>query len=331
MLLPAMLALSGVGCGGGASVTPASAASASTAAAFPLEMLLPADTAGVLDLDVRAVRATDWHARLDAAVEPVVNEQITELRAVANRVDRLVVGYGADGSEERTTPMLILARGSFTQADVDALGSEHASTPYRDYAMREGRGTTMALVGEHTIVFGDSQLVRAALDRADGLAPMTGPTTPEYLAAAAGAEFGQHMLSAAVGVTEAMHASFDGDNPVSASVQSAAAWLDLGAELLFHARLEFSSETYAAATAIAIQGEIDEVASNPMVGAMGLADALRRVHVQTQGTAVVVDGEVDNATLEALVARLLSNLEALATEIEEEAPVAADSVSEPMR
>ncbi|MCA9533662.1 MAG: hypothetical protein KC593_08290 [Myxococcales bacterium] len=275
-----------------------------------LRSLLPADSEGVVMVDVRALLAAPFVPRLDAVFEPLLDERGRQLRELLDRVDEVAIGFRYREVEGHGEPLLAIARGRFTEADLDTFGRTHTAGEHRGHTLRSDDGMSLSLSGTHTLAFGGEALVLAALDRMDGLSPATGPTRPVLLDAARRAQLGQHTLTYAAETSERFRGEFSEEFSARGAAVSVGAWVDIGSALNAHGFGLFSDDAMAMEVAEQLMGKLAEAANEPQLEELGMLAVINAIHVQADGPTVNVDVSFDHETVERIISIVLLGVQA---------------------
>ena len=253
-----------------------------------LEALIPAGLETVIDIDVRAMRASPWTAAL---LETSPAQRETKLAALgyddAVDVDRMIFGVA---SQDAGAPTLVVARGRFDPTRVtDAYRDRWPGAMmdrWRGVAIASNGKDAIAVPSARTFVSGPTAAVLRVVDRAFGdgpdLAadPALGPVRRAIVPEAVAGTTRTPAVSAAVTVSERLRAQaapvfrlppalrqlalrVDLDEP-QLDVRALALLDDPGAAALFARRLDALARDPGARLALAALG-LDDLASRARV------------------------------------------------------------------
>ncbi len=251
--------------------------------------LAGASTDALIDVDLRALRASEWSRALvtgDFGGEREARRQAFGYD-VFTEADRMLV-VGSDGPSG--TRSLTLARGHFDPARVS--GAFAAAAPgavartWRDSPVWEAAGRAVALVTPRTLAQGDPDTVRGAIDAAWGMTAdaRTGPLGG--LRRAVDADRNPPALFFALTVTSAMRGRAAGTLEIPPELRRLAGRLDLAADLDIDAVGLFDDAAAAGAAASTWAADLHLVARQPMLMLLGLGPVLDGLAFTAEGTRV---------------------------------------------
>lgn len=263
LLAPTLPAL---GCGGtrGAAVGSAQPSHVSSAQPLAIESLVSPEASAMVRVDARAFFASPLVVHIEERLASWFAE--TEQRAdfevardLAHRTDELVVALSR-GPEDSGDEMLLLVRGRFSTADLDALGEDLEAGDHAGHALRVEQGWGLAQVADDVLAVGPTQLLRDACDRFDGRLPHGPASHPALVEALTRAEYGQHTVTFGVVAPE-------GSGAASEDPMSAVETFDGYCDVVDGLRCEFgalvSGPAHVAPLRDQWQGGIDEMLALP--------------------------------------------------------------------
>jgi hypothetical protein len=277
--------------------------------------LVPGDTDAVADVDLAALRASPWSSAL---MQGNLDGDRDERRRrfgydVFTEAERmLVAGTEASGG----TSTLTIARGRFEAERIGgafvAATPGGAATQWRSSPLWEGEGRAVTLVTGRTIVHGDGQRVRAAVDAAWGVIGDAGAGSLGQLRRALDADRNPPAVTVAINVTEGMRGRAAGVLAIPDGLQRIGARLNLGQDLDLDALALFDSAGHAA-TAASLWADTARVyARQQMVMLLGLAPVFEGLTVSAEGARVHVRLHIGAERREGLAEKLAAVLQALA-------------------
>ncbi len=254
--------------------------------------LAPASADVLAEVDLAALRASPWS---HALTESGLSGQREEGRRlfgydIFGESERLLAVMTEAGGVPRT---LTIVRGTFDPARVGA--AFIAATPgategrWRESALWEGNGLAVALVTPRTLVQGESNQVRAAIDAAWGIVPDARTVPLGTLRRSLDADRLDHAGPAvfiALNVTDGMRARAAGVVELPPGLAICAARVDLADDLNLDVVGVMDNAQDAAAAMIAGNIAVRQYAQNPMVRMLGFGPILQAVVLTAQGTRV---------------------------------------------
>lgn len=277
--------------------------------------LVPGDSDAVVDVDLAALRASPWSSAL---MQGDLDGDRDERRRrfgydVFTEAERMVVA----GTEVTGGPnALTIARGRFDAARVGsafvASAPGVAATQWRQSPLWEAQGRAVALVTPRTIVHGDSQRVRAAVDAAWGVVADAGAGPLGALRRTLDADRNPPAVTFAVTVTDGMRARAAGVLSVPDGLLRIGARLNLGQDLDLDGLALFDSRGHAATAASVWRDAARTYAREQMVMLLGLAPVFDGLTVAAEGSRVHVRLHIGAERREGLAEKLLAVLQALA-------------------
>jgi len=254
--------------------------------------LAPASSDVVAEVDLAALRASPWSHSL---TESGLSGQRDEGRRlfgydIFGESDRLLVVMSEAGGVPRT---LTIVRGTFDPARVGAafVAATVGATEgrWRDSLLWQAGdgGRAVALVTPRTLVQGDSNEVRAAIDAAWGMVPDARAVPLGTIRRALGADRLDHAGPAAfvaLNVTDGMRARAAGIVDLPPGLAICAARVDLADDLNLEVVGVMDNAQNAAAAMIAGNVAVRQYAQNPMVRMLGLGPILQAVVLGVEGT-----------------------------------------------
>jgi hypothetical protein len=292
--------------------------------------LAPASSDVLAEVDLAALRASPW------------SRSLTESGLSGQREEgRRLFGYDIFGESERLLAVmteaggvprtLTIVRGAFDPARVGA--AFIAATPgategrWRDSPLWEGKAVqdqqgggegvamAVALVTPRTLVQGEANQVRAAIDAAWGIVPDARTMPLGTLRRSLDADRPDHTGPAAfvaLNVTDGMRARAAGVVELPPGLALCAARVDLGDDLNLDVVGVLDSPQSAAAAMIAGNVAVRQYAQNPMVRMLGFGPILQTVVLTAEGTRVHGHLRVPAEQREGLSDKLLAILQMVA-------------------
>lgn len=232
---------------------------------------------------------------------------------VFTEAERMLVASSEASGAPNT---LTIARGRF---EIDRIASAfQAATPgaarteWRSSRLVEGQGRSVGLVTARTLVHGDGQRVRAAIDAAWGVVADASGGPLGELRRTLDADRNPPAATIALTVTEGMRARAAGVLSVPDGLLRIGARLNLGQDLDLDGLALFDSGGHAA-TAASLWSETARLyARQQMVMLLGLAPVLEGLTVTAAGSRVHVRLHIGADRREGLAEKLLAVLQALA-------------------
>jgi len=317
-LVCALVSGSVQGCGG----APSAHRDPSELRSFDIVSLLPHDAEAVVVIDVATLRRAPFMAHVTEALQPVLEGMYEDMWALMDRTDRFALALRHEPAADGNEPLLVVAQGRFSNADLETFGASLQQGTHREHALRRDGPTVLALAYDHTLMFGSDHLVMAALDRLDGGSPLGGPDSPVMLDAMHRAQIGRHTITFASAVSNGFRSSELEEFPMRANAVSWGAWVDVADPLHLQGFALFDDEAAAAALATAVREKITEGQQSPELAAAGFENLFTSAQIVTNGTVVDVTYSVDNATFERVIAAAMNGFmafqSAAATAAEEE-------------
>ncbi len=281
--------------------------------------LAPASADVLAEVDLAALRASPW------------SHSLTESGLSGQREEgRRLFGYDIFGESERLLAImteaggaprtLTIVRGTFDPARVGA--AFIAATPgategrWRESPLWEGNGQAVALVTPRTLVQGESNQVRGAIDAAWGMVPDARTVPLGTLRRSLDADHpGNNSGPAAfiaLNVTDGMRARAAGLVDLPAGLAICAARVDLADDLNLDVVGVMDNAQDAAAAMIAGNVAVRQYAQNPMVRMLGLGPILQAVVLTAEGIRVHGHLRIPAERREGLADKLLAILQMVA-------------------
>ena len=281
--------------------------------------LAPASADVLAEVDLAALRASPW------------SHSLTESGLSGQREEgRRLFGYDIFGESERLLAVmteaggvprtLTIVRGTFDPARVGA--AFIAATPgatagrWRDSPLWEGQGANgaqaVALVTPRTLVQGESNQVRGAIDAAWGIVPDARGLQLGAIRRSLGADHQGPAAFIAFNVTEGMRARAAGFVELPPGLALCAVRIDLGDDLNLDAVGVLDTVQNAAVAMIAGNVAVRQYAQNPMVRMLGLGPILEAVVLTVEGTRVHGHLRIPADRREGLSDKLLAILQMVA-------------------
>jgi hypothetical protein len=281
--------------------------------------LAPASSDVLAEVDLAALRASPW------------SHSLTESGLSGQREEgRRLFGYDIFGESERLLAVmteaggvprtLTIVRGTFDPARVAA--AFIAATPgategrWRDSPLWEGQGANgaqaVALVTPRTLVQGEANQVRGAIDAAWGMVPDARTVPLGTLRRSLDADHAGPVAFIALNVTDGMRTRAAGIVDLPPGLAICAARLDLGEDLNLDVVGVMDNAQDAAAAMIAGNVAVRQYAQNPMVRMLGFGPILQTVLLTAEGTRVHGHLRVPAERREGLADKLLAILQMVA-------------------
>jgi hypothetical protein len=280
--------------------------------------LAPASSDVLAEVDLAAVRSSPW------------SHSLTESGLSGQREEgRRLFGYDIFGESERLLAVmteaagvprtLTIVRGTFDPARIGT--AFLAGTPgatearWRDSPMwqgspdQQGVAQAVALVTPRTLVQGEANQVRAAIDAAWGIVPDARNVPLGGLRRTLEADRPDHTGPAvfiALNVTEGMRARAAGVVDLPPGLAICAARIDLADDLNLDVLGVMDNAQDAAAAMIAGNVAVRQYAQNPMVRMLGLGPILGAVVLTAEGTRVHGHLRIPSERREGLADKLLA-------------------------
>jgi len=294
--------------------------------------LAPASADVLAEVDLAALRASPWS---HALTESGLSGQREEGRRlfgydIFGESERLLAVMTEAGGVPRT---LTIVRGTFDPARVAA--AFIAATPgaaegrWRESPLWEGQGANgaqaVALVTPRTLVQGESNQVRAAIDAAWGIVPDARTVPLGALRRSLDADQAGPAAFIALNVTDGMRARAAGIVELPPGLATCAARIDLADDLNLDVVGVMDNAQDAAAAMIAGNVAVRQYAQNPMVRMLGLGSILQSVVLTAEGTHVHGHLRIPAERREGLADKLLAILQMVAAARDSAGPSPAPS------
>ena len=281
--------------------------------------LAPASADVLAEVDLAALRASPW------------SHSLTESGLSGQREEgRRLFGYDIFGESERLLAVmteaggvprtLTIVRGTFDPARVGA--AFIAATPgatagrWRESPIWEGQGANgaqaVALVTPRTLVQGEANQVRGAIDAAWGIVPDARTVPLGTLRRSLDADQQGPAAFVALNVTDGMRARAAGIVELPPGLALCAARVDLADDLSLNVVGVLDNAQDAAAAMIAGNVAVRQYAQNPMVRMLGLGPVLQAVVLTAEGTRVHGHLRIPAERREGLADKLLAILQMVA-------------------
>jgi hypothetical protein len=285
--------------------------------------LAPASADVLAEVDLAALRASPW------------SHSLTESGLSGQREEgRRLFGYDIFGESERLLAVmteaggaprtLTIVRGTFDPARIGA--AFIAATPgategrWRESLIWEGSGANgaqaVALVTPRTLVQGEANQVRAAIDAAWGMVPDARTVPLGALRRSLDADHPGNDKSPAafiaLNVTDGMRARAAGLVDLPPGLAICAARVDLAEDLNLDVVGVMDNAQDAAAAMIAGNVAVRQYAQNPMVRMLGLGPILQAVVLSAEGTRLHGHLRIPAGRREGLADKLLAILQMVA-------------------
>jgi len=277
--------------------------------------VVPGDVDSLIDVDLAALRASSWSRSL---MQGNLDGDREERRRrfgydVFTEAERMVVaGVEATGGPETLT----IARGRFEGQRVGGafLGAAPgaAATQWRGSSLWEGERRAVALITPRTLVHGDGQRVRAAVDAAWGIVADAGAGALGELRRSLDADRNPPAVTLALSVSAGMRARAAGVMAVPDGLRRLGARLDLGEDLNLDGVALFDSNRQAAVAASLWGQMIRTYARQPMVLLLGFGPILNGATVEAEGARVHIRLHIGADKRDGLAEKLLAVLEMVA-------------------
>jgi len=281
--------------------------------------LAPASADVLAEVDLAALRASPW------------SHSLTESGLSGQREEgRRLFGYDIFGESERLLAVmteaggvprtLTIVHGTFDPARVGAAFMAAtpgaAETRWRDSPLWEGTGANgaqaVALVTPRTLVQGEANQVRAAIDAAWGIVPDARTVPLGTLRRSLDADHAGPAAFIALNVTDGMRARAAGMVELPPGLAICAARVDLADDLNLDVVGVLDNAQDAAAAMIAGNVAVRQYAQNPMVRMLGFGPILAAVVLTVEGTRVHGHLRIPSDRREGLSDKLLAILQMVA-------------------
>jgi hypothetical protein len=277
--------------------------------------LAPASSDVLAEVDLAALRASPWSHALTESGLSGQREAGRRLFGydIFGECDRLLTVMSEAGGVQRT---LTIVRGTFDPARVGA--AFVAATPgategrWRDSQVWEGGGRAVALVTPRTLVQGEANDVRAAIDAAWGIVPDARSLQLGAIRRSLDADHPGPAAFIALNVTDGMRARAAGFVDLPPGLALGAVRLDLGDDLKLEAVGVLDTVQNAAVAMIAGNMAVRQYAQNPMVRMLGLGAVLETVVFSVEGTRLHGHLRIPAERREGLADKLLAILQMVA-------------------
>lgn len=271
-----------------------------------LESLLDPEAKVVARLDVARVRAAPSYPQIAAVLTETMGDagvDAAHAREVLARVDECVLSARTDDLEAEK--VLLLARGRFTLDDTTRLSSSPGVTMTsrgNHRVMRRGEKAGV-FVGNDRFVFGNADLVFAALDRIDGRAPRV-PFQSATLARLLAEPSRTTPTLAVIGVVDGELAAQLASELGGVALARARAFsitMDLTSALAMTSTFEMPDEALATRSAAELSALLGEAGRMPAVRTMGLTTAVRGVRARATGLRLAITARLRDADVRRLM------------------------------
>jgi hypothetical protein len=281
--------------------------------------LAPASSDVLAEVDLAALRASPWSHSLTESGLSGQREEARRLFGydIFGESERLLAVMTEAGGVPRT---LTIVRGTFDPARVGA--AFIAATPgategrWRESRIWEGQGANsgqaVALVTPRTLVQGEANQVRGAIDAAWGIVPDARTVPLGTLRRSLGADHEGPAAFIALNVTDGMRARAAGVVDLPPGLAICAARVDLADDLNLDVVGVLDTAQDAAAAMIAGTVAVRHYAQNPMVRMLGLGRILEAVVLTAEGTRVHGHLRIPAERREGLAEKLLAILQMVA-------------------
>ncbi len=285
--------------------------------------LAPASADALAEVDLAALRASPWS---HALTESGLSGQREEGRRlfgydIFGESERLLAVMTEAGGVPRT---LTIVRGTFDPARVGA--AFIAATPgatagrWRDSPLWEGQGgqnaqgvaQAVALVTPRTLVQGEANQVRAAIDAAWGIVPDARTVPLGALRRSLDADHQGPAVFIALNVTDGMRARAAGVVELPPGLAICGGRVDLADDLNLDVVGVMDNAQDAAAAMIAGNVAVRQYAQNPMVRMLGFGPILQAAVLTAEGTRVHGHLRIPAERREGLSDKLLAILQMVA-------------------
>lgn len=288
--------------GGGGGSTVASGGS------VPVLELLHPNSPIVLSVDMDGLRRSPYYQPvrdLTSFMSESEQRDTGILLSLLDRTDHFVAGFDPFGGGADET--LIALRGAFEPSHLDVFSEFTETEAYRNHALR-GRGSEWTVVPNgDTLLFGHLAQVHDGLDRLDGIFPGSGPTRPGFAEAAAQAQLGERDLTAVWVFTDEMRAEM-GEGHVEHVLHENGVSAGMSLHLRDGVQLRaFVTTNDAAAVPVlahALREALAELPGEPVVVGLGVSAILEQVQITEQGNTLVVEVNVSDDQVRALLANV---------------------------
>ena len=290
--------------------------------------LAPASADVLAEVDLAALRASPWS---HALTESALSGQREEGRRlfgydIFSESERLLAVMTEAGGAPRS---LTIVRGTFDPARVGAAfiaarpgateGRWRDSPLWQETEGGEG-GQAVALVTPRTLVQGEANQVRAAIDAAWGIVPDARTVPLGALRRSLDADHQGPAAFIALNVTEGMRARAAGVAELPPGLAICAARVDLADDLNLDLVGVMDNAQDAAAAMVAGNVAVRQYAQNPMVRMLGLGPILQAVVLTAEGTRVHGHLRVPAERREGLSDKLLAILQMVAASRQTQGP-----------
>lgn len=282
LLVATTLCVTALGCGSAGTAPAASATAAMPQRIPPADLVtyLPADTVGVVRLDMGPLRSQPWISDLmNLAMARQPDADPAALRDLIERTDEVVMGLRERGGS--SGHKVVLMRGRYGSTN---FGRE-VTTRYRAHSVAESAadGRLIARLEDHTLISGDIQMARATLDVVDGLARGNGPQSQIYRDAEARVGLRAHHITWLVAVPGFVLPS---NNRLVSASRFLAMWVDVGQRLEAGAFLTISDPGWLPVLDEVVEVLLTRASSNPRTVELDLVWCLEQLRVGVE------DGEL---------------------------------------
>ena len=277
--------------------------------------VVPGDVESLIDVDLAALRASPWS---QALMQGNLDGDRDERRRrfgydVFTEAERMVIA----GAEMTGGPdTLTVARGHFEGERVGsaflATTRGASATQWRGSALWDGEGRAVALVTPRTLVHGDGQRVRAAIDASWAVVGDAAGGALGELRRSLDADRNPPAVTLALTFTEGMRARAAGVLAVPDGLRRIAARLDLGEDLNLEGAALFDSNSRAVAAASIWNEAVRLYARQPMVLLLGLGPIFQGLKLDAEGSRVHLRLHIGAEKREGLAEKLLAVLQAVA-------------------
>jgi hypothetical protein len=277
--------------------------------------LAPASADVLAEVDLAALRASPWSHSLTESGLSGQREEGRRLYGydIFTEGERLLAVMSEAGGAPRTMTIL---RGTFDPARVGAAFSTATpgatETRWRDCQLWEGGGRAVALVTPRTLVQGEANDVRGAIDAAWGVVPDARTVPLGTVRRSMDADHAGPAVFMALNVTDGMRARAAGFADPPPGLAICAARVDLGDDLNLDAVGVLDTVPHAAAAATAGTVVIRQYAQNPMIRMLGLGPLFSGMILAVEGTHVRGHLRVPAEQRERLGDKLLAVLQMVA-------------------
>jgi hypothetical protein len=266
--------------------------------------LMPDGTAGVIRMDVSAWFRNPWARDFLDSLSPSLSDQQRMVLGFAEEAQEVIVAFTPEVGPETSDGMLLAARGDFTETLL-RFDPNRMDSSYREHALHSHDGKVMSFVGTHTWVDGRSELVRQALDRADGSLPAATLDDPGYDAYAARGGLRAHSFTFWLGAGVFLRGDALQQSLVR-SVLSLSGWLDIEHSLRGQMVLSFVDADASAVSVLetVARNQLQAYADRPDVSSSPLGPVLRAVQIRSEGSDILAELSLPEEELATLMAHL---------------------------